>query len=110
MVGKRRKAIQAKASLPKNAQGDTRESQKTSKSQSSRAGKEARRAAKLQRRKKEKKSYTALDWAEPAPEHLVAKLDLPKHSSKYQSYFEFAENKEKKKKLEFQVFDFATHL
>jgi hypothetical protein len=65
---------------------------------------EERRAHKLERRKKEKKSYTADDWAAPAPSHLVAKLDLPKVKSKYQSYFEFADNPEKKeKKLEFTV-------
>ncbi|RKF56812.1 hypothetical protein OnM2_078025 [Erysiphe neolycopersici] len=63
-----------------------------------------RRARKLERRKIEKKSYTARDWAAPVPSNLVAKLDIPKHSSKYQSYFEFADNPEKKeKKLEFRV-------
>ncbi|QSZ33345.1 hypothetical protein DSL72_002933 [Monilinia vaccinii-corymbosi] len=103
MVGRRKKALQAKGVVHKTAQKGAREVQKTQKIRSARAGKEDRRAAKLERRKKEKKSYTAQDWAEPAPDHLVAKLDLPKHSSKYQSYFEFAENKEKKKKLEFQV-------
>jgi hypothetical protein len=94
MVGNRKKAIRAKAlaTLAAKQQKGV-----------SRRGKEDRRAAKLERRKKEKKTYTAEAWAEPAPQHLVAKLDVPKHSSKYQSYFEFAENKEKKKKLEFQV-------
>ncbi|POS83172.1 hypothetical protein EPUL_003666, partial [Erysiphe pulchra] len=63
-----------------------------------------RRARKLEQRRKEKKSYTARDWAAPVPSNLVAKLDIPKHSSKYQSYFEFADNPEKKeKKLEFSV-------
>ncbi|PQE30363.1 alanine and arginine rich protein [Rutstroemia sp. NJR-2017a WRK4] len=94
MVGNRKKAIRSKAlaTLAAKQQKGV-----------SRRGKEDRRAAKLERRRKEKKSYTAEAWAEPAPQHLVAKLDVPKHSSKYQSYFEFAENKEKKKKLEFQV-------
>ncbi|KUJ18104.1 uncharacterized protein LY89DRAFT_614606 [Mollisia scopiformis] len=70
--------------------------------------KEERRAHKLERRKKEKKNYTADDWAAPAPSHLVAKLDLPKVKSKYQSYFEFADNPEKKeKRLEFTVTDDA---
>lgn len=46
---------------------------------------------------------TAAAWSEPAPQHLVARLDVPKPRSKYHSYFEFAENTEKKKKLEFQL-------
>lgn len=63
-----------------------------------------RRAHKLEQRKKEKKAITPAQWNEPAPSHLVAKLDVPRISSKYQSYFEFAENSEKKeKKLEFKV-------
>ncbi|KAF7922596.1 uncharacterized protein EAE98_008122 [Botrytis deweyae] len=106
MVGKRRKALLAKGVLKNPKAEAAREASKAKKAQkslSARAGKEDRRAKKLERRKKEKKSYTAQDWAEPAPDHLIAKLDLPKHSSKYQSYFEFAENTEKKKKLEFQV-------
>lgn len=68
------------------------------------AAKEQRRQKKLELRRKEKSKITAAQWAEPAPSHLVAKLDMPKVKSKYQSYFEFAENTEKKeKKLEFQV-------
>jgi hypothetical protein len=68
------------------------------------ASKEDRRAHKLALRKKEKKAYTADMWAEPAPSHLVAKLDVPRVKSKYQSYFEFAANPEKKdKKLEFKA-------
>lgn len=63
-----------------------------------------RRAHKLEQRKKEKKAITPAQWNEPAPSHLVAKLDVPRITSKYQSYFEFAENSEKKeKKLEFKV-------
>jgi len=66
--------------------------------------KEERRARKLALRKKEKRNYTADMWAEPAPSHLVAKLDVPRVKSKYQSYFEFAANPEKKdKKLEFKA-------
>lgn len=65
---------------------------------------EERRARKLALRKKEKKGYTADMWAEPAPSHLVAKLDIPRVKSKYQTYFEFAANPEKKdKKLEYQA-------
>jgi len=68
------------------------------------AAKEERRARKVERRRKEKKAITADMWAEPAPSHLVAKLNVPKVKSKYQSYFEFADNPEKKqKKLEFQA-------
>ncbi|TQS37939.1 hypothetical protein Golomagni_01568 [Golovinomyces magnicellulatus] len=63
-----------------------------------------RRSKKIEQRKKEKKAYTAQDWAAPIPSNLVAKLDVPKVKTKYQSYFEFADNPEKKqKKLEFKV-------
>ena len=68
------------------------------------ASKEERRARKLAVRKNQKKGYTADMWAEPAPSHLVAKLDIPRVKSKYQSYFEFAANPEKKeKRLEFKA-------
>ena len=50
-----------------------------------------------------RRQYDHEQWSLPAPTHLVAKLDLPKPQSKYHTYFEFAENTEKKKKLEFQV-------
>lgn len=67
------------------------------------------RSAKKEHRKRDRKAYTADMWAVPAPAHLVAKLEAPKHKSKYHSYFEFAENTEKKKKrLEFKV-DYASH-
>lgn len=66
--------------------------------------KEERHAHKMERRKQEKRLITADMWAEPAPSHLVAKLDVPRVKSKYQSYFEFADNPEKKqKKLEYSV-------
>jgi hypothetical protein len=43
-------------------------------------------------------------WALPAPADLVGTLEKPTRKSKYHSYFEFAENTEKKdKKLEFQA-------
>jgi hypothetical protein len=63
----------------------------------------ARRIAKIEHRQRERKGgHTDAMWDEPAPSHLVARLERPK--SKYHSYFEFAENTEKKeKKLEFQV-------
>lgn len=65
--------------------------------------KEERRLRKLEQRRRDKAKITPGQWAEPAPAHLVGKLNVPKVKSKYKSYFEFAENKEKKKKLEFQV-------
>ena len=91
-MGKKKKALAAKATSSKADKAARR------------AAREARRNAKKEHRKKDKRIYTADQWAIPAPQHLVAKLDVPKHSSKYQSYFEFAENTEKKeKKLEFKV-------
>ena len=61
------------------------------------------RSAKKEHKKRDRKAYTADMWAVPAPSHLVARLEIPKHKSKYHSYFEFAENTEKKKRLEFKV-------
>lgn len=56
--------------------------------------KEFRHTTKMQRRK----ALAARDqWAAPPPSNLVARLDAPK-KSKYHSYFEFAENTEKKEK------------
>lgn len=65
--------------------------------------KEERRLAKLEQRRRDKAKITPGQWAEPAPAHLVGTLNVPRAKSKYQSYFEFAENTEKKKKLEFQA-------
>ena len=64
-----------------------------------------RHALRMQKRKKANfQRYTGEEWSQPAPSHLIARLDKPKIKSKYQSYFEFADNSEKrKKKLEFQV-------
>ena len=94
MVGKKKKAA-------KRAKAETSTATKPPRRG---ANKQDRRAHKLEKRKQEKKNMTAEMWAAPAPTHLVAKLDLPKVQSKYQSYFEFADNPEKKqKKLEFQV-------
>ncbi len=94
MVGKRKKTLKAKIKVKAAVGGKS----------SNRMSKEERHAHKLERRKQEKRNYTAEMWAAPAPSHLVAKLDLPKVKSKHQSYFEFAENSERKqKKLEFQV-------
>jgi hypothetical protein len=44
-----------------------------------------------------------IDWTAPLPPGLVARPDRPKISSKHKSWFEFIENKDKKKKLEFEV-------
>ena len=92
-MGKKKKVLAAKAQA------------KTSKKLVPKRGtKEERRAHKLERRKKEKRNITADMWRMPAPSHLVAKLDIPKVKTKYQSYFEFADNPEKKqKKLEYSV-------
>ncbi|TVY84399.1 hypothetical protein LSUE1_G001838 [Lachnellula suecica] len=66
--------------------------------------KEERRIAKMVQRKREKAKITPSQWAAPAPAHLDGRLRVPKFKSKYQSYFEFAPNTEKKdKKLEFKV-------
>ncbi|KAL2073345.1 hypothetical protein VTL71DRAFT_10669 [Oculimacula yallundae] len=97
MVGKRKKAKRAKAEATIAAKASRRGGTK----QERRAQKLEKR---IQERRQEKKSYTADQWAAPAPTHLVAKLDQPKIKSKHQSYFEFADNPErKKKKLEFEV-------
>lgn len=44
-----------------------------------------------------------MDWTAPLPPGLVAKPDRPQCSSKHKSWFEFIENKDKKKKLEIEV-------
>ncbi|KAG9256316.1 uncharacterized protein F5Z01DRAFT_649868 [Emericellopsis atlantica] len=51
------------------------------------------------------KRYARLlqDPQAPLPANLVARPDVPKANSKHHSYFEFVENEDKKKKLEFQV-------
>ncbi|KAK4236163.1 hypothetical protein C8A03DRAFT_17165 [Achaetomium macrosporum] len=43
-----------------------------------------------------------MDWSAPLPPGLVARPERPKISSKHKSWFEFIENKDKKKKLEFE--------
>jgi len=54
------------------------------------------------RHKRDRKG-NIIDWTAPLPAGLVARPDKPKPSSKHKSYFEFIENKNKKKKLEFEV-------
>ncbi|SPQ27640.1 d487d256-7fb5-4afb-b3ad-b0d068a0370c [Thermothielavioides terrestris] len=46
-----------------------------------------------------------LDWSAPLPPGLVARPEKPRISSKHKSWFEFIENKDKKKKLEFEFTD-----
>jgi hypothetical protein len=84
-------AAKAAAAVAKAARRTAREERKLAKN------------AKKEHRKRDRKVYTADMWAVPAPSHLVARLEVPKHKSKYHSYFEFAENTEKKKRLEFKV-------
>lgn len=101
VVGAGPKAAKASKQLSKN---------QLAKQAEKRAEKEQRRAAKLEHRRREKHGYSRDMWAIPAPADLVGRLEKPTHKSKYHSYFEFAENTEKKdKKLEFQV-SFATSL
>jgi hypothetical protein len=98
-MGKKKKSLGAKAKGT-----NTAPSSKAARRAANAALKEERRARKLALRKREKNGYTADMWAQPAPSHLVAKLDVPRVKSKYQSYFEFAANPEKKdKKLEFKA-------
>ncbi|KAK5660773.1 hypothetical protein OQA88_12140 [Cercophora sp. LCS_1] len=51
------------------------------------------------RHKKDRKN---VDWNKPAPPGLVGRLERPQPSSKHKSWYEFMENKDKKKKLEIQ--------
>ncbi|KAK4162273.1 hypothetical protein QBC43DRAFT_80821 [Cladorrhinum sp. PSN259] len=70
--------------------------------------KESKKRARLgvasakERHKKGRKS-NGKDWKAPLPMGLVARPDRPRVSSKHKSWFEFVENKDKKKKLEIQI-------
>jgi hypothetical protein len=104
-----KKKAAAAGTGPKAAKGPKKKTAKQ-KAKAARAAeeprptKEARRQNKLERRRRENRLIPADMWDLPAPQGLVGKLDKPKLTSKYHSYFEFAENTEKKdKKLEFQV-------
>jgi hypothetical protein len=109
-MGKKRKAAvkAAKATKAKNVQAadqtpdQAREARRAARDVR-RAMADERRAKKMERRRKDRGRGTDADWALPAPAGLIARLEKPKVKSKYHSYFEFAENAEKKKKLEFQV-------
>jgi len=50
-----------------------------------------------------RKNARDLDWTVPAPPGLQARPEVPNVRSKHQSYYEIVENKDKKKKLEYQV-------
>ncbi|GAB1313289.1 hypothetical protein MFIFM68171_03499 [Madurella fahalii] len=54
-----------------------------------------------ERHKRDRKG-NLIDWTAPLPAGLVARPDRPRVSSKHKSWFEFIENKDKKKKLEFE--------
>ena len=93
MKGKKKKVVGARPKVPK-----------AGKQAAKKAAKEERRAAKMELRRREKRLITRDMWAIPAPADLVGTLEKPTRKSKYHSYFEFAENTEKKdKKLEFQA-------
>ncbi|KAK0651468.1 hypothetical protein B0T16DRAFT_80062 [Cercophora newfieldiana] len=53
------------------------------------------------RHKRDRKG-NVIDWTAPLPPGLNARPDKPKLNSKHKTYFEFIENKDKKKKLEIQ--------
>lgn len=102
-MGKKKKnaaaAAKTIATAARAARRAAREERKMAKS--AKENKVLKRAKEV--KKRERKTHTADMWAVPAPSHLVARLEVPKHKSKYHSYFEFAENTEKKKRLEFKV-------
>lgn len=56
-----------------------------------------------ERHKKTVRHENNNDWAAPLPQGLVAVPEKQLPKSKHQSYFEIVENRDKKKKLEFQV-------
>ncbi|KAK4202622.1 hypothetical protein QBC40DRAFT_41348 [Triangularia verruculosa] len=53
------------------------------------------------RHKRDRKG-NAIDWAAPMPPGLVAIPDKPQLSKKYKTWYEAVENKDKKKRLEFE--------
>lgn len=55
-----------------------------------------------ERHKRDRKG-NVIDWSAPLPPGLVARPEQPRVSSKHKSWFEFIENKDKKKKLELEV-------
>lgn len=63
---------------------------------------EDRHAKKAELRKQANRMITSKEWAEPPPAHLNGRLDIPKMNTKHKTYFEIADNHEKKKKLEYK--------
>lgn len=102
MVGKKKKSKLTQALKPVNP---GKKKKKTAPRVETRgqpnATNDLRRLKKLEKRRHEKHAITAEMWAAPVPSHLVARLDVPKITTKHKTYFEIADNHEKKKKLEF---------
>ena len=55
-----------------------------------------------ERHKKDRKGASH-DWSRPLPRGLVARPHVTQPKSRHHTYLEFVENKDKKKKLEFEV-------
>jgi len=103
---RRKKAKEAAAQsriLRKNPKRESKkESKKVSRNKVALDAK-ARHDKKIERRKISHRLMHSEDWNLPPPAGLNGKLELPKISSKNATYFEFADNHEKKKKLEYSV-------
>ncbi len=98
MAGKKRKAKEA-ISMSKPSRKDSKRVSRKALTVDAKA----RHEKKLSRRKRAHNMMQADDWHAPLPPGLNGKLEVPKISSKYATYFEFADNLEKKKKLDFTV-------
>ena len=100
---RRKKAKEAapQAKLPRKTA--KRESKKVSRDKVNLVAKARHDKKMIERRKISHKMMRSEDWSNPPPAGLNGKLELPKISSKYATYFEFADNHEKKKKLEYTV-------
>lgn len=102
MVGKKKKAKLAQTLKPvKTGKKNKKTAPRVETREQLNATNELRRLKKLEKRRHEKQAITAEMWAAPVPSHLVARLDVPKITTKHKTYFEIADNHEKKKKLEF---------
>ena len=112
-MGKRKRAaaVAAMAAIHKEQSGRqrpekaARHARDPAATQAKREIADDRRARKLEHRRRDRKTRPKdAEWALPAPSGLVGRLERPKVVSKHKSYFEFADNSERKdKKLEFQV-------
>jgi len=101
-MGKKKKDVATKAITSKISRTTKRLEAAERREQKLRRRAEKERLLKKDKNMKHSK-ITAEMWEQPPPAHLVAKLEVPKVTTKYQSYYEFAENTEKKKKLETMV-------